>query len=551
MKPKIFILLLPAFLFLAASQIVFGQERCLSETEAKKAVELTESNSPVSLNPALQKELVDLQTARHELEMKITANFQENQKLIPEANAVNRKSLLRLCEIVKENGWTRMELVGENGMEAALSFLEGNQPVQFQREIFPVVAAAVKKGQVGNNRLAGLVDSIRVGSGAAQIFGTQTVIRNELFYLYPLANDDKVDEWRKLYNLPPLANYMKYLQFRYGMPVIKSPRAFAAPQARDETRKAVEEATKNGLPSDLGSEEIVKVDSSLVNLNVRISANKTPATAENGIALPTENLNLQKNDFELYVDGKKQDVAFFSTAETPFDLILLLDLSGSTAGKQDLIRQSTRRFIEAARPSDRIAVVTFTDAPKIISPLTDDKKELLKRIKKIDDYGGSGVWLALQFAFEKIINTERQGRRSAIVIMSDGVDSSLIPNTRMPADYPNFSDVLETVRNGATTVVPIYLDTEKDGASDKLSYSVARRTLSMIGDESGGQMYTAKKVSDLNGIYEQVIGDLGRVYSLGYEPSEINRDGAWHNLTVKIPAHPNLSVRTKTGFYAK
>lgn len=539
-------------LFLITTQNIFGQDRCLSETEAKKAVQLTESSNAFTINSELQKELIEMQAARHDLEMRITQNLEKNQNLIPQANEVSKKSLLRLCEIVKQNGWTRMELVGEDGMEAALSFLGGNQPVELQRQIFPVVAAAVKKGLVKNNYLAGLIDSIRVGSGLTQIFGTQTVIRNDLFYLYPLANDAKVDEWRKLYDLPPLGAFMKYLQLRYGMPVIKSPRFSVPSQLKDETQKAVEETTKNGSPSDLANEEIVKVDSSLVNLNVRISANNFVPTKANNLNAQPENPNLQKDDFELFVDGKKQDISFFSSADTPFDLILLLDLSGSTAGKQDLIRKSTQRFVEAARPSDRIAVVTFTDEAKIISGLTSDKAQLLKRIKKIDDYGGSGVWLALQFVFENIVKKESQGRRSAIVIMTDGVDSSLIRTSSIPASYPNFSDVLEIVRSGETTIVPIYLDTEKDSTySEKNSYKVARRTLSLLGEESGGQMYTAKKISDLDGIYGQVISDLGRVYSLGYEPSEINRDGAWHTLNVKLPSHPNLSVRTKTGFYAK
>ncbi|MGI8469829.1 MAG: VWA domain-containing protein [Pyrinomonadaceae bacterium] len=541
MKRCIFISFLAVFSFLIAVPTIFGQAKCLSDEEAKKAVEITNTAQNVTENYALRQELLDMQAARQKLEQKITGNWQENQKLIPEANELNRKNLLRLCEIVKQNGWVRKELVGEDGTQAALSFLQGSQNFEILREIFPVVAAAAKKGYVGNNYVAALVDSIRVGAGLPQIFGTQTAVRDELFYLYPLVNDAKVDEWRKLYNLSPLSQFMKFLQFEYGMPVIKSPRL---PQIKEQPQKSAQTVAKAGLPPDLNTEEVVKVESSLVNLNVRVSSNDAAA----------DNLNLQKSDFALYADGKPQEISFFSAADAPFDLILLLDLSGSTAGKQGLIRKSTRQFIEAARPSDRIAIVTFTDEAKIISDLTDNKTELLKRVKKIDDDGGSGVWGALQFAFDKIVKPESAGRRSAIVMMTDGVDTSLLPQQYriLPDSYPNFSDVLETVRNSDTTIIPIYLDTETlSDASVKKSYSVARKTLSMLAEESGGEMYYANKVSDLNGVYEKVIDDLGKVYSLGYEPSEISRDGAWHSLSVKIPNHPNLSVRAKTGFYAK
>ena len=530
------------FLFLIAAQNIFGQAKCLSDEEAKKAIEITNTAENTAENPVLRQQLLDRQTERREIEQKITDDWDKNKNLIPAANELNRKNLRWLCGVVKQSGWVRKEAVGADAAAAALSFLQGGQDVTLQREIFPVVAAAAKKGYVGNSFIAGLIDSIRVGEGAPQIFGTQTTIRDELFYLYPLLNDAKTDEWRKLYNLPPLADFMKYLQYQFGMPVIKSPRLPIPPQIKEQTQKSSTAAVA-GLPPNLDAEEVVKVESNLVNLNVRVSA--ADAATANGS-------NLQKSDFQLFADGKPQDISFFSAADTPFDLVLLLDLSGSTAGKQDLIRKSTARFIEAARPSDRIAIVSFTDEPKIISDLTDDKAALLKRVKKIKDYGGSGVWLAMRFAFDKIIKPESQGRRSAIVIMSDGVDSSLMPQRVMPASYPNFSDLLETVRNSDTTVIPIYLDTEGDAAySEHKSYAVARRTLSMLAEENGGQMYYAKRAADLDGVYENVIGDLGRIYSLGYEPSEINRDGTWHSLSVKIPNHPNLSVHTKTGFYAK
>ncbi|MGI8554931.1 MAG: VWA domain-containing protein [Pyrinomonadaceae bacterium] len=537
------------FLLLIISCQTFGQAKCLTDEEAKKAVEITNSSANVSENPALRQELLDMQAEYHKIEQKITDNFDKNKNLIPAAYELNKKNLLRLCEIVKQNGWVRKEAVGEDGAAAALSFLEGGQDVKLQLEIFPVVAAAAKKGYVGNNFMASLIDSIRVGENLPQIFGTQTKIKDELFYLYPLANDAKVDEWRKLYGLPPLASFMKYLQFQYGIPVIKSPRLPTPPQFKEKSKESAAVNAKTGLPSDLEKDDVVKVESNLVNLNVKVYSNDAAAA----------DFNLQKNDFALFADGKQQEISFSSAAQTPFDLILVLDLSGSTSDKQDLIRKSTRRFIEAARPGDRVAIVTFTDEPRIISDLTSNKDELLKSVKKIKDRGGSGVWLALQFAIDKIVKPESQGRRSAIVMMTDGVDTSLLPkylvNGISPTyddSYPNFSDVLETVRNNDTTIIPIYLDTETGNEPEvKRAYREARRTLSMLAEESGGQGYYAEKASDLNGVYEKVINDLGTVYSLGYEPPEVTRDGAWHSLSVKILNHPNLNVRTKTGFYAK
>src|SRR6266853_4066737 len=93
--------------------------------------------------------------------------------------------------------------------------------------------------------------------------------------------------------------------------------------------------------------ETLKVDSDLVDLQVSVLSHD-----------PTKPpVPLRQDDFVVTEDGTSQQVTFFASADAPFDLILLLDLSGSTSNKLKLIRRSSQRFVEAARPSDRIAIV--------------------------------------------------------------------------------------------------------------------------------------------------------------------------------------------------
>lgn len=523
----------------------FGQAVCLTVEQAQKAVNTLDAPQNAAENKSLRLELLSMRDAREKLEQKIIENSVENQKMIPLATEMGEKHLLRLCEIVRQNGWVSKKTVGDDGVAAALLIAKANRAFNLQRQIFPVIAAAAKKGLIGNQEVAWMIDSIRLEAGLPQIFGTQTNLKNELFYLYPLQNEAKVDEYRKLYNLPPLRDYIKFLQSRYQTVVLKSaaaPPTVSPASANQQISSDASVAVADPLVQT-GENEVIKVESSLVSLNVRVQSDAAK-TAE----IPL----LQKNDFEVYEDGKKQEISFFSASDAPFDLILLLDLSGSTADKQDLIRKSTRRFVEAARPSDRIAIVTFTDEAKIISNLTQNREELLRSIKKIDDRGGSGIWGSLQFVYDQIIKTQSDNRRTAVLLMTDGVDSSFLQNSFLPASYPTFTETLETVRKNDTTVFPIYLDTTAQSNSyEKKSYRTAQQTLKMIADESGGQVHYAKKVNDLNGIYEKIINDLGKVYSLGYEPANSGASGSFHQLTVNLPKHPNLSVRAKKGYYAK
>lgn len=538
-----FIKALIIFTLLFAVRQSLGQTAgCLTVEEARKAVNLINTPQTVAENKALRLELLNMQAARQKIDQKIIDNWAENQKLIPLAYETGEKDLLRVCEIVKQNGWVNKEMVGEDGAAAALFLIKSSKAVSLQKEIFPVVVAAAKKGEVDNSQIASFIDIIRVGSGLPQIFGTQTKIKDDIFYLYPLQNEAKVDEWRKLYNLPPLADFIKYLQSKYQTIVLKSPPLpSASPKEKQRTAPEANAVAANPL-ADLEKEETVKVESNLVNLNVRIDSDTSAAD------IPP----LQKADFAVYEDGKRQEISFFSASDAPFDLILLLDLSGSTADKQDLIRKSTRRFIEAARPIDRIAIVTFTDEAKVVADLTLDREELLKSVKKIDDRGGSAIWGSLKFVYDKIIKPQSSNRRTAVLMMTDGVDSSLLHSSWLPASYPTFSDLLETVRSSDTTIIPIYLDTEmQSNQSEKKAYQTARQTLELLAGESGGQMYYAKKVNDLAGVYEKIISNLSRVYSLAYQAPDEAPRGSFHRLTVKLPNHPNLTARAKQGYYAK
>ena len=106
-------------------------------------------------------------------------------------------------------------------------------------------------------------------------------------------------------------------------------------------------------------------------------------------------------------------------------------------------------------------------------------------------------------------------------------------------------------------MIPIYLDTEDTSrcrsanCESAKAYRVARSTLSVLADESGGQVYFAKKLKDLEGVYESVLSDLSTIYSLGYEPSDVVKDGTWSALRVEIRGHPDLTAHTRPGYYSK
>ena len=291
--------------------------------------------------------------------------------------------------------------------------------------------------------------------------------------------------------------------------------------------------------------EIIRVDSDLVDLKVSVlRLDPLSARAE-----------LHQSDFLILEDGKPQEIAFFAGENAPFDLVLLLDLSGSTSDKLKLVRNSAKRFVEAARPIDRIAIVTFTDVPLIVSPLTLDRKALKESIKDIEKpSGGTNFWDSLGFVLKSMVREGNTARRSAVVVMTDGVDNAL-PDVFGPGSQIPFGELLNLVRQSDVTVLPVYLDTEKEEVkrhrSPRSAYILARQTLNELAEIGGATVYRAREVKDLESVYEQVINDLGTVYSLGYKSTNSSRDGKWRSVAVQVVSRTGMLARTKRGYFTK
>lgn len=290
--------------------------------------------------------------------------------------------------------------------------------------------------------------------------------------------------------------------------------------------------------------ETIRIDSDLVDLKVSVLAH----------APDTQVPLLEQKDFVVLEDGTPQEISFFAAADAPFDLVLLLDLSGSNSKKLKMIRNSAKRFVEATRPTDRIAVVSFTEQPALYSSFTLDRAKLKKNIDEIDDAsGGTNFWDSLNWVVEVLI-PQGSNRRNAVVLMTDGVDNAL-PNVYGEGSRTGFNTLLENIRNSETIIFPIYLDTEEENVKEhhvpRAAYAMAREHLALIASACGTPMYRAAKLRDLDKVYAQVVRDLSTVYSIGYSPSNKTLDGKWRSVEVRLVQRPDLFARTKRGYHAK
>ena len=289
--------------------------------------------------------------------------------------------------------------------------------------------------------------------------------------------------------------------------------------------------------------DVIRVDSQLVTLNMSVIDRNT----NRGL------VGLTKSDFRLFENGAEQQILQFESSSAPFDLLLLIDLSGSTRDVVKLIRSAALRFIDAARPSDRIGVITFAGQPSVVSPLTLNRQVLHQRINAMDTApGDTKLYDATDFAVSQVVQDAKNSRRTAIILMSDGLDGS-IPGVQGDGSKLPYKDLLNRVQEFDGVLYTLWLNTEYEALSpldtQPEAFDAGYDRMKEMATTGGGVFYEVERLEDLAGAYERVVADLGTVYSLAYRPAEKARDGKWRTIRVNVN-RPSAVARGKRGYYA-
>ena len=299
------------------------------------------------------------------------------------------------------------------------------------------------------------------------------------------------------------------------------------------------------VPGDEITEgDVIRVDSQLVTLNISVIDRGT----NRGL------MGLGQADFKLFEDGQEQRIVQFDASSAPFDLILLIDLSGSTREVVKLIRAAAIRFVEAARPADRIGVIIFAGEPTVISTLTADRELLRQRIETIDTArGDTKLYDATNFAMAEVLKESKKSRRTAIVLMSDGLDGTIPGVSGQQGSRISYKETLRNIQEFDGVLYTLWLNTEYEAMSpldtQPEAFDAGHDRMKEMADVGGGVFYPVERLTDLAGAYEQVVADLGTMYSLAYRPSNNARDGKWRAIRIGIN-RPNAVPRGKRGYYA-
>lgn len=338
-----------------------------------------------------------------------------------------------------------------------------------------------------------------------------------------------------------------YSESRPYKPVRIYPPNYRRPGSKEKDKPKAD--TSPAVSSD---PDVINIEATLVNI---------PVSVYNRDGLYVS--GLREEQFEIYEDGVKQEVAYFGVNDQPVTVVLLLDTSPSTEFRIDDIRSAAAAFVRELNADDTVMVAEFDSDVHVLTEPTKDREKIFRAIQKADFGGGTALYDAVEFALTKRLN-KIEGRK-AIVLFTDGVDTvstgadygeNLIDAEEseaviFPIYYNTFLD--NTMGTGGVMSAPFPLPTggilnPQPRGSRPEDYALGKQYLDELAAYTGGRVYNAGTSRfGLQSTFEAIAEELKRQYQVGYYPAEEGKPGQRKKIKVRV-YRPNLIVRARDSY---
>lgn len=281
-------------------------------------------------------------------------------------------------------------------------------------------------------------------------------------------------------------------------------------------------------------DEIIKIDTELVNLNVRvIDRTNRPINT------------LVQNDFKVYEDNVLQPIEFFSKSEVPTNYAIVIDNSGSLRFQLEKVIEASKTIVGTNRADDETSVVRFVSSDKIevVQDFTSNKTDINDALDNLYVEGGQTAIIdAIYLAAEKVDSYEKtrnpnDKKRRALILVSDGEDRD---------SFYKEQQLYELLRESDVQIYAIGFINElskEGGFIGKSPQGKAKAFLERLATETGGKVYFPNDISELGSIAQTISSELRTQYSIGYSPTNTAQSNGFKNIKVVVADGPKKEKR--------
>ncbi len=272
---------------------------------------------------------------------------------------------------------------------------------------------------------------------------------------------------------------------------------------------------------------VFKAESSLVVLHVTVKDKQNRYVG-----------GLSREAFEVFEDGRPQEVSLFTTEDAPVTVGLLIDSSGSMHSNRELVLAAATAFVERSNHSDEVFGLTFNERVRAAlppdMPFTSDAQVLRGALADaISTRGRTALYDAIADGIEYL--SAGKYERKVLVVVSDGGDN---------ASETTFEELLGKVRASNVVIHAV-------GLVDPVEPDSNPKRLRQLAEASGGLAFRPGNARQVREAIERVALDIRSAYTVGYSPAETAAGGFRRiRAGVRTPDGRSVVVRTRAGYMA-
>lgn len=249
---------------------------------------------------------------------------------------------------------------------------------------------------------------------------------------------------------------------------------------------------------------------------------------------------LKADDFDVAESGQAREIVSLERSTAPFNLVLLLDVSGSVENYVNFIRKAARSFVETVDKNDKVSIVIFNDDVKTLSRFTTDKGKLSENLDTFDAGGGTAYYDALAYVISDTLRPLK-GDRIAIVILTDGDDNR---------SFLAFDSLVGSIQESGALIYPLYVPsgliamaaqgTVVDIDPMRKKYMSLSAKSAGEGERlakiSGGVYYPITRIEHIQNAYEDIAQQLRSAYIITFRSkhTDTSGDGISPRLKIKV-----------------
>jgi Ca-activated chloride channel family protein len=251
--------------------------------------------------------------------------------------------------------------------------------------------------------------------------------------------------------------------------------------------------------------------------------------------------DLRALDFEVTDGGERRPITDFRHDQAGVSVALLFDVSGSMEARMDAAREAAAHVLSwLGMDGDEAAIFTFDTQLDEVRPFTSGLQKLPAQLASITPFGATSLHDAIARTAERVAS--REGRRRAVVVLTDGRDNA---SHMTPSQVSGIASAID---------VPVYIvgvvaaidNPAAETAAPSANHSALAGPLSDLATWTGGHAFVVSSISERSLVARQIIDELRHQYLIAFESS--GKPG-WHPLVVRA-RDKDLSVRARSGYIA-